>query len=302
LRHCISINDLSKQDILKLLKLTEKYEKNHRQPNKLKSQVVASLFFEPSTRTRLSFESAIHNMGGRIIGFSDSGSTSTKKGESLEDTIRMAASYSDLIVMRHPENGSAARAATVSDVPVVNAGDGSNEHPTQTLLDLYSIQKTQGKLSGLKVGLSGDLKYSRTIHSLIKALAMFGKNDFVAISPDQIKLPSEYEDIIKSSGGTLESCTAFDEIDDLDILYNTRIQRERYDDADEIRQAINDLPCLRKANLKSVKSNFRVLSPLPRLDELDTDVDDHPSAYYFEQAKNGLFVRQALMDTLLLAN
>ncbi len=298
LRHCISIDDFSQAELLKLLELAKTYEENPRQPNKMEAHVVASLFFEPSTRTRLSFESAVKYMGGQIIGFASGTVSSTQKGETLEDTIRTVMNYSDAIVMRHPEEFSAERAAKVSTVPIINAGDGSNEHPTQTLLDIYSILKTQGKLEGLKVGLAGDLKYGRTVHSLIKALKDFGVH-FVMVAPEAIHLPQKYVDLIDESDSTVESREGFGKIDDLDILYMTRTQRERFEDHD-VYEAIKDSLVLRKSDLGSVKKSFRVLHPLPRVNELDIDVDSHPSAYYFEQVRNGLYVRQALIETLVL--
>ncbi len=298
LRHCISIDDFDQAGLLKLLKQAQSYEDNPRKPNKLEAHVVASLFFEPSTRTRLSFESAVKYMGGNVIGFASGTVSSTQKGETLEDTIRTVTNYSDLIVMRHPENGSAIRAAEVSTVPVINAGDGSNEHPTQTLLDLYSIQKTQGTLENVTIGLAGDLKYGRTVHSLIKALKGFGVK-FVMVAPEAIQLPKEYEDLINKSPSTLEAREGFESIDDLDILYMTRTQKERFDDPSEYEKVKAEL-VLRRSDLGSVKKNFRVLHPLPRVNELAIDVDTHPSAYYFEQVRNGLYVRQALIESLLL--
>lgn len=298
LKHCISIDDFTQTELLKLLDLANQYEKQHKQPNKLKGGVVASLFFEPSTRTRLSFEAAVKYMGGNVVGFASGTVSSVQKGESLEDTIRTVMNYSDAIVMRHPDNGSAKLGASVSTVPLINAGDGSNEHPTQTLLDVYSILKTQKRLDGLNIGLAGDLRYGRTVHSLIKAMKDFGVH-FVVVAPGPMQLSQEYLGLIENSKSTVEKREGFSDIDDLDILYMTRTQKERFKSQAEY-DAVKDKLVLHKEDLGSVKKSFKVLHPLPRVNELDLAVDDHPAAYYFEQVRNGLFVRQALLETLML--
>lgn len=296
IKHLISIEDLSKQKILSILKKAEQFEKD-RSGKQLTGKIIASLFFEPSTRTRLSFESAILRLDGKVIGFSDSSNSSVSKGEVLEDTIKTVNKYCDAIVMRHPENGAAERASKVSDVPIINAGDGSNEHPTQTLLDLYSIQETQNNLGGLTIGLAGDLKYGRTVHSLIKAMLLF-EAKFVLIAPEELQLPRKLVKLIEESSSSLETRDDFSKIDDLDILYMTRTQRERLKNPADY-ERVKDLLQLKLAHLENVKPNFKVLHPLPRVDEMEHAIDSHPSAYYFDQVQNGLYVRQALLVTLL---
>ncbi len=294
----ISINDYSKEELLKILKTAEEFEANPRQKI-LSNHVIASLFFEPSTRTRLSFESAINQLGGRVIGFSDSSSTSVKKGESLRDTIETVSLYSDLIVMRHPIEGSARFASEINDTPIINAGDGANQHPTQCLLDLYSIQKTQGTLDNLDIAFVGDLKYGRTVHSLVIAMSMFKNTRFHLISPVELKLPRSVKDFIIESG---LSYTQYTDISDVmefvDILYMTRIQAERFADPMEYEKVKNSY-ILNNAMLNGSKDNLRILHPLPRVNEIDEDVDSNKKAYYFQQARNGVYVRQALLATIL---
>jgi len=292
----ISINDFDKDKILQLLDSAKQFEKQRTNKN-LDGKVIASLFFEPSTRTRLSFESAIQYSGGKVIGFSDSSNSSQSKGESLEDTIKTVSCYCDGIIVRHPESGSAARAAKVSSVPVINAGDGSNEHPTQTLLDLYSIMQTQNTLEGLTIGLAGDLKYGRTVHSLIKSLLLFGAN-FVLIAPDELQLLQKLITLIEESDSTFESRPDFTNIKDLDILYMTRTQKERFE-KDEDYERVKDSLKLELKHLEDVKDNLKILHPLPRVTELDFAIDDHKAAYYFGQVQNGLYVRQALLADLI---
>lgn len=296
-KHLISIDDLNKEDIVSILDRAKDFESNHT-GTQLTGKNIASLFFEPSTRTRLSFESAVKYLDGHVIGFASGTTSSTVKGESLEDTIRTVSQYCDGIVIRHPESGSAARAAAVASVPVINAGDGSNEHPTQTLLDLYSIRKTQGKLEGLTIALAGDLKYGRTVHSLIKSLLLFGAH-FVLIAPDELQLPDKLIKLIDGCENcTYETRPDFSKISDLDILYMTRTQKERFDneaDYERVKQSL----LLKVEHLKNSKDTLKVLHPLPRVMELDHAIDDHPAAYYFEQVKNGLFVREALMSRFI---
>jgi len=293
----VSISDFTKADYLKILALAELFEDNPIQPI-LTNKVVATLFFEPSTRTRLSFESAITRLNGKFIGFADSRTTSVAKGESLKDTIMTISNYCDMIVMRHPLEGSARYAAEVSKVPVVNAGDGANQHPTQTLLDLYSILKTQGTLDDLDIFLVGDLKYGRTVHSLIIALSEFNTR-FHFVSPDEIRLPNEYKQMLEAKGlKYFEYKSLTENIKKADIIYMTRVQRERFNDPLEYERTKNAY-ILSNHMLEGTKDNMRVLHPLPRVNEINIDVDDNPKAYYFQQAQNGVYVRQALISTIL---
>jgi aspartate carbamoyltransferase catalytic subunit len=293
----VSINDYSKEEQLRVLEVARDFEKNPVQ-NIMQDFVIASLFFEPSTRTRLSFESAANRLGGKVVGFSEAGSTSVKKGESLRDTILTIASYSDLIVMRNPVEGSARFAAEISPVPIINAGDGANQHPTQTLLDLYSILKTQGRLDNLEVAFVGDLKYGRTVHSLVIALCNFNTT-FHLISPTELKLPSSVKMHIKEKNLTYHQYTEMEEvIPKADVLYMTRIQRERFSDPLEYERIKNSYN-LHNDMLAETKTNLKVLHPLPRVNEININVDSNPKAYYFQQALNGVFVRQALMALIL---
>ncbi len=293
----VSITDFSKEEILRIVELAAEFEAN---PNQklLDGKVVSSLFFEPSTRTRLSFETAINRLGGGIIGFTDSSSSSTTKGESLKDTIKMVSNYSDLVIMRHPLEGSARYASEQSDVPVINAGDGANQHPTQTLLDLYSIYKTQGTLDNLNIFLVGDLKYGRTVHSLLMAMSQFNPT-FNFIAPDSLKMPDEYKLFLDSKGIKYYEHKEFtDIIEAADILYMTRVQKERFSDPIEY-EKVKNVYVLRNAMLDNTKDNLRILHPLPRVNEIHTDVDDNPKAYYFEQAENGVYARMAIMASIL---
>ncbi|HDP54784.1 MAG TPA: aspartate carbamoyltransferase [Bacteroidetes bacterium] len=293
----VAINDLSKEDIIKILDLAEEFEKNPIQ-NILNKTVVATLFFEPSTRTRLSFESAVSRLGGRVIGFSEAANTSVSKGESLKDTILTVANYSDLIVMRHSIEGSARYASEVSPVPIINAGDGANQHPTQTLLDLFSIRKTQGTLEGLNIFLVGDLKYGRTVHSLLMAMSRFGAS-FTFVSPRELRMPSEYKMHLDSMGLKYTEQTDLNEnLDKADIIYMTRVQRERFSDPLEY-EKVKNVYVLRNKMLENTKPTMRVLHPLPRVNEIHTDVDPNPKAYYFPQALNGVYTRMAIMSLIL---
>jgi len=297
-RSLISINDYSKEELLKILKIAEEFEANPRQKI-LSNHVIASLFFEPSTRTRLSFESAINQLGGRVIGFTDASSSSVKKGESLRDTIQTVSLYSDLIVMRHPLEGSARFASEINNTPIINAGDGANQHPTQCLLDMYSIKKTQGTLDNLDIAFVGDLKYGRTVHSLVIAMSMFKNTRFHLVSPFELKLPRSIKEFIINAGLTYKQYTDISEIvDDVDILYMTRIQRERFADPMEY-ERVKNAYILENSMLDNSKDNLRILHPLPRVNEINEDVDDNNKAYYFPQAQNGVFVRQALLATIL---
>ncbi|MDE7355565.1 MAG: aspartate carbamoyltransferase [Rikenellaceae bacterium] len=293
----VSISDFDKAEILKIMDLAAHFENNPGE-RLLEGRVIASLFFEPSTRTRLSFESAINRLGGRVIGFSEAGNTSVSKGESLHDTIKMVSNYCDLIVMRHYIEGAARYAAEVASVPVVNAGDGSNQHPSQTLLDLYSIKKTQGTLDNIHIVMVGDLKYGRTVHSLLQALSHFGAR-FTFVSPDELKLPGEYKIFLDEHGMKFSETSDMREaIKDADILYMTRVQRERFSDLMEY-ERVKNAYVLKADMLAGTRDNLRILHPLPRITEIDTDVDSDPKAYYFEQARNGVFTRQAIISYLL---
>ncbi len=296
-RSLVSISDYSKEEYRKILDLAEEFEKNPRQ-DLLKGHVVATLFFEPSTRTRLSFESAVSRLGGSVIGFADSSSSSATKGETLRDTIKMVCNYADLIVMRHPLEGSARFASEVSSVPVVNAGDGANQHPSQTLLDMYSIRKTQGTLENLNIFMVGDLKYGRTVHSLLIAMSEFNTT-FYFISPDELKMPDEYKRFLKHKGLKYYEFKDFtDIINQADIIYMTRVQKERFSDPIEYERTKNAY-ILRNHMLKDSRSNVKILHPLPRVNEIHLDVDDNEKAYYFTQALNGVFVRQAIISSIL---
>jgi len=293
----VSINDFSKDEYIQILDRAEEFEKKPTQKI-LEGYVVATLFFEPSTRTRLSFESAVNRLGGRVIGFSDSSSSSTQKGESLRDTILTVGNYSDLIVMRHPREGAARFASEVSKVPIINAGDGANQHPTQCLLDLYSIRKTQGTLNNLNIAFVGDLKYGRTVHSLVMAMCNFNAT-FHLVSPVELKLPSIVKDSIKSNNLEYHQYTELEDvIPTADIVYMTRIQRERFSDPMEYEKVKNSY-ILRNKMLANSKPNLKILHPLPRVNEINEDVDSNPKAYYFEQALNGVYVREALMASIL---
>lgn len=293
----ISINDFSKEEYFKILDLAEEFQKN---PNQklLENHVVGSLFFEPSTRTRLSFETAIQRLGGKVIGFTEAANTSVSKGESLKDTILTVSRYADMIVMRHPIEGSSRYAAEVSDKPIINAGDGSNQHPTQCLLDLFSIRKTQGTLENLNLFLVGDLKYGRTVHSLMMAMAQFNPT-FNFVSPPSLRMPQEYKDFLDEQGiKYYEHNELNDNINHADIVYVTRVQRERFSDPMDY-EKVKNAYILNNAMLDNTKDNLRILHPLPRVNEIDTDVDSNPKAYYFEQAENGVYTRMAIMALML---
>ena len=293
----ISIRDFSKDEILHILDVAKEFEKNHEQ-NFLAGKVIACLFFEPSTRTRLSFEAAVNRLGARVIGFPDSRNTSVTKGETLEDTIKIVSNYVDMIVMRHPVEGAAAIAASVSPVPVVNAGDGSNQHPTQTLLDMYTIQQTQGKLDGLTINMVGDLKYGRTVHSLSEAMSDFSPS-YIFTAPDELKMPHKYLKELEEKHIPYEETASLEKhLDDCDILYMTRIQQERFPSKEDY-DRVKDVYELTASMLGNVKPNMKILHPLPRVTEIARDVDDTPYAYYFEQARNGMYVRMAVIAYLL---
>ena len=289
----VTIADLSRDDIMYLLQMAQEFEKH---PNRelLKGKVVATLFYEPSTRTRLSFETAANRLGARVIGFSDAKASSVAKGETLKDTILMVSNYADIIAMRHYIEGAAQYASEVAPVPIVNAGDGAHMHPSQCLLDLYSIFKTQGTLDNLNIYLVGDLKYGRTLHSLIMAMRHFNPT-FHFIAPPELAMPEEYKIYCRKHNIKFEEHTEFtdDVISQADILYMTRVQKERFSDLMEY-ERVKDVYILRNAMLHNVRPNMRIMHPLPRVNEIAYDVDNNPHAYYIQQARNGLYAREAI--------
>lgn len=294
----VAIDDLGKQELLDILARAAYFEA-HPNSKLLDGKVVATLFFEPSTRTRLSFETAVNRLGGRVIGFSDASTSSTSKGETLKDTIKMVSNYADIIVMRHFLEGAAQYATEVTEVPIVNAGDGANQHPSQTLLDLYSILKTQGTLEGLTITMVGDLKYGRTVHSLLMALRHF-KPVFNFVSSEALQMPPRYLEICRREGIEYHIHRDFspEVINESDIIYMTRVQRERFSDVMEY-EKVKNLYTLHNSMLADSKPTLRILHPLPRVNEISTDVDDNPKAYYFEQARNGVYARQAILTRAL---
>ena len=297
-RSLVSINTLSREKILQLIQRAEEFEKN---PNSkiLDGKIVATLFFEPSTRTRLSFETAANRLGAKVIGFADPKITSGTKGETLKDTIMMVQNYADVIVMRHYLEGAALYASEVANVPIINAGDGANQHPTQTMLDLYSIYKTQGTLDNLNIFLVGDLKYGRTVHSLLMALRHFNPT-FHFIAPKELAMPEEYKAYCREYGIKYVEIEEFNEdvIAEADILYMTRVQRERFTDLMEY-ERVKDVYILKASMLAKARENMKILHPLPRVNEIAYDVDDDPHAYYFQQAQNGLYAREAIICDVL---
>jgi len=297
-KNLISITDFSKEEYLKIMELSSQFEENPSQ-SLLKGKVIATLFFEPSTRTRLSFETAINRLGGKIIGFSDSNSSSVSKGETLHDTIKMVSNYADLIIMRHPLEGSARYAAEVSDVPVINAGDGANQHPSQTLLDMYSIMKTQGRLDDINLFMVGDLKYGRTVHSLLMAMSQFKNPIFNFVAPPELAMPDEYKLYLSNKGiRYFEHLEFNDIINQADIIYMTRVQKERFIDPVEY-EKVKNVYILKNEMLANTKHTVKILHPLPRINEIHTNVDSNPKAYYFTQARNGVFTRMAIISHLL---
>ena len=289
----VTIADLSKDEIEYLIQLVSEFEKH---PNRelLKGKIVATLFYEPSTRTRLSFETAANRLGAKVIGFSDAKASSVSKGETLKDTILMVSNYADVIAMRHYIEGAAQYASEVAPVPIINAGDGAHMHPSQCLLDLYSIYKTQGTLENLSIYLVGDLKYGRTVHSLITAMRHFNPT-FHFIAPKELAMPAEDKLYCKEHGIKYFEHTAFNEkvIADADILYMTRVQKERFSDLMEY-ERVKNVYILRRDMLRNAKDNMKIMHPLPRVNEIAYDVDDDPHAYYIQQAQNGLYAREAI--------
>ena len=294
----VTIADLSKEKILYLIKMAQEFEKH---PNRelLKGKVVATLFFEPSTRTRLSFETAANRLGARVIGFADPKVTSGTKGETLKDTILMVSNYADVIAMRHYIEGAAQYASEIAPIPIINAGDGAHQHPSQCMLDLYTIYQTQGTLENLNIYLVGDLKYGRTVHSLIMAMRHFNPT-FHFIAPKELAMPNEYKLYCKENNIKYVEHTAFNEkiIADADIIYMTRVQKERFSDLMEY-ERVKNVYILRADMLKSTKENMKILHPLPRVNEIAYDVDEDPHAYYIQQAQNGLYAREAIICDVL---
>jgi len=291
----ISISDMSKKQIENILRLSKKIEKLKGREKLLAGRVLATVFYEPSTRTRLSFESAMLRLGGQVLGFSDPKKTSVAKGETLYDTVKMLESYSDVIVVRHKIEGAARLASESTSVPVINAGDGANQHPTQTLLDLYTIMKSKGKLNGLTVAMIGDLKYGRTVHSLATALSLF-KTKLMFVAPDSLKMPEEF--LKHLTVPYIETDDMSKAIKSADVIYMTRIQGERFPDPVDY-EKVKGVYVLTAEMLESAKKDMKVMHPLPRVDEIAKDVDDTEHAVYFEQAKNGVTVRQALLAMVL---
>lgn len=294
----VTIADLSKEKILYMIQMAKEFEIH---PNReiLKGKVVATLFFEPSTRTRLSFETAANRLGAKVIGFSDAKVTSATKGETLKDTILMVSNYADVIVMRHHIEGAAQYASEIAPVPIVNAGDGAHQHPSQCMLDLYSIYKTQGTLEDLNIFLVGDLKYGRTVHSLIMAMRHFNPT-FHFIAPKELAMPDEYKLYCKQHGIKYVEHTDFNEdiIAESDILYMTRVQKERFSDLMEY-ERVKNVYILKKDMLCKARQNMKILHPLPRVNEIAYDVDEDPHAYYIQQAQNGLYAREAIISDVL---
>jgi aspartate carbamoyltransferase catalytic subunit len=301
-RSVVSTEDFTKEDLLFVLDAARRFDPRperarHLPERALAGKILGVLFYEPSTRTRLSFESAMLRLGGTVLGFADAKISSSSKGESLADTIRVVSNYCDAIVLRHPMEGAARLASEVGEVPVINGGDGSNQHPTQTLLDLYTIRKAAGRLDGLKVGFMGDLRYGRTVHSLTNALLHFDI-DLKFIGPPSLRLPDDLREHLAHQGRLGPEVGSLEEVGDLDVLYVTRIQRERFPDPLDYERVRHTYRVTRSA-IERFGPDLKILHPLPRVNEVDTDVDSHPGAVYFEQTLNGVTVRMALLHLLL---
>ncbi|MGI9282301.1 MAG: aspartate carbamoyltransferase [Endozoicomonas sp.] len=296
LRDIISIADLNRSD-LELILNTAAQLKTTPRPDLLKGKVIASCFFEASTRTRLSFETAVQRLGGTLIGFSDSSNTSAKKGETLADSVKIISSYTDAFVMRHPQEGAARLATEFSNVPIINGGDGANQHPTQTLLDLFSIKECQGTLDDLTITFVGDLKYGRTVHSLVQAMSLFGAK-FNFIAPEALSMPDYLLEELDEKGVKYRKVESIEEVvPESDIIYMTRVQKERFDETEYKHMASKYI--LGVESLKEARENLKILHPLPRVDEIEVAVDNTPHAYYFQQAENGVYARQALLALVL---
>ena len=290
-------SNLTREEVDLLIEEAERLR--GKQSNDLEGKICATLFFEPSTRTRLSFESAILRLNGKWINVTDPGTSSLKKGETLEDTIRMADKFADAIIMRHPETGAAERAAKITQKPFINAGDGSNQHPTQALLDIYTIKREAGSVNGKNIAFVGDLKHGRTVHSLLYLLALYHPSKIIFISPKSLKIPSHYTQMLDEKGIHYEEREEFDEwISEMDVLYMTRIQKERFESAEEY-EKLKGYYVLTPNMVKQGRDTLRVLHPLPRIDEIEKEVDDLPQAAYFRQVENGLYMRMALLKELI---
>ena len=301
MRHLIDSTDLSVAEIDDILSLAQKIIDNREAYSEAcKGKKLATLFYEPSTRTRLSFEAAMMELGGNVLGFSSADDSSVAKGESVGDTVRVVGCYADIIAMRHPKEGAPMRASMVSPVPIINAGDGGHNHPTQTLTDLLTLKRERGQLGNFTIGLCGDLKFGRTVHSLIKALSRYEGINYVLIAPTELKLPGYLiKDVFEAEGLPYKEVLTMEEVmPELDVLYMTRVQKERFfNEADYVR--LKDTYILDKKKLKSAKPDLSILHPLPRVNEIAPEVDDDPRACYFRQALNGKYVRMALMLKLL---
>ena len=295
-RDLVSMRDLTRDELLSILDEAEAFE-GYEQPL-LAGKVMASLFFEPSTRTNLSFSAAMQRLGGSVLGFADAKVSSTAKGESLIDTIRVVENYCDIVLLRHPLEGAARMAAEATSLPVVNAGDGTNQHPTQTLLDLYTIRQKRGRLDNLKIAFIGDLKYSRTVHSLIETLTHFD-NELFLVSPQSLRIPPDFIEELDARGTVYSEDEDFFSIaPDVDILYTTRIQQERFPDPVEY-EKVKNAYSIDRESIERIGGNLTVMHPLPRLNEINRDLDDFPGAAYFDQARNGVIVRKAVLSMLL---
>ena len=304
MRHLMSPLDFSVEEVEKVLDLASDIEKNPaKYAHACDGKVLATLFYEPSTRTRLSFESAMIHLGGQVLGFSSAASSSASKGESVSDTIRMISCYADICAMRHPKEGAPMVASAVSGIPVINAGDGGHQHPTQTLTDLMTIRSLKGRLAHITIGLCGDLKFGRTVHSLVKALVRYENVRFVFISPEELRIPSYIrEEVLDANGQNYKEVERLEDvIGDLDLLYMTRVQQERFfNEEDYIR--LKDFYILNKEKMALAKPDMLVLHPLPRVNEISVEVDNDPRAAYFKQVQYGVYVRMALILTLLEVN
>ena len=301
MRHLIDPLDFTKEETQKLLDLADRI---HDDPEAYQDVAdhkrLATLFYEPSTRTRLSFESAMLRLGGKVLGFPDAGVSSASKGETVADTIRIISCYADIAAMRHPKEGAPLRASLYSKIPVINAGDGGHSHPTQTLLDMMTIRRRKGRLDNLTIGFCGDLKFGRTVHSLIKSLARYDNVKFVLISPEELRVPGYIINEVLEPRGIpyIETRNLEGALPDLDILYMTRVQRERFTDLMAY-ERVKNVYILRNKMLEHTRPNLRILHPLPRVNEIAYDVDDNPKAYYFQQAQNGLYAREAILCDVL---
>ena len=301
MRNLIDILDFTTEEIDALIDVAlDIIDKPEKYAEAARGKILATLFFEPSTRTRLSFTSAMMSLGGQVLGFDNAASSSTAKGETVQDTVRMVSAYSDIIAMRHPKEGAPIAASRVATVPIINAGDGGHYHPTQTLTDLITIKRKSGRFDNLTIGICGDLKYGRTVHSLIAAMSRYENVKFVLIAPEELKLPDYVkEEFLSKDGSDYTEVTSLDDaIPSLDILYMTRIQAERFQDKDEY-ERLKDSYILNLSKLKCAKSTLSILHPLPRVNEIDVDVDDDERAHYFEQAALGRYIRMALILKLL---